>query len=105
VEALGEIDPLASLLSEVVAEGHEQGAAFADFYCTTSRFAAALERTGFVREEALDMSLPSRLQPLQQSSKPLTAALRLGSWTGDGDPFAGEDVYFTRSDCDQDRPS
>jgi hypothetical protein len=41
---------------------------------------------------------------LDHEHHPLAASLRLASWR-DGDPFGGDDVYFTRSDCDQDRPS
>jgi hypothetical protein len=104
VEALGEREPLASLLAGVVAGAHEQGAAFADFYCTTDRFAGALEAAGFATEAQLGTSFPSRFQPLDAGSRPLAAAFRLAGKEA-GDPLAGADVYFTRSDCDQDRPA
>lgn len=106
VEALGEPDALAPLLDGIAADADEDGAAFVDFYCTSARFAPALERAGFVPEEALDVRLPSRFQPLEPTPKPLTAALRLTPAADRRhDALRWDDVYLTRSDCDQDRPS
>jgi hypothetical protein len=105
VEALGELEALAGLAQELVAEGAEAGVAFADFYCTTDRYAPALEEAGFVPESSLDESFPSHLQPLEPVPRPLTAAFRLRSDGGESDPLEASDPYFTRSDCDQDRPA
>ncbi len=105
VEAIGDAAALTRLVHDLAEIGHEEEAAFADFYCTGERYGRALEDGGFVPEGSLPVSLPSRFQPLEPGSRPLTAALRLMSRTNGDDLFAGDDVYFTRSDCDQDRPS
>jgi GNAT superfamily N-acetyltransferase len=104
VEAVGEEAALRRLADDLVSRGTELGFALADFYCTSTRYAAALEAAGFVAESTLAEQLPSRFQPLEPTPRPLSASLRLASWPGPGDLFAGDDVYFTRSDCDQDRP-
>lgn len=105
VDALGDVDAVACLAYDLVRIGRERGAAFADFYCTSVRFAAGLGAAGFYPESALDVALPSRFQPLAPGSWPLTAALRLSAEDDSSTVFAGDDVYFTRSDCDQDRPN
>jgi hypothetical protein len=105
VDALGDPDGVAALAAELVHRGTANRAAFADFYCTAPRLAAPLAAAGFVEEASLDEPLPTRFQPIERPGRPLTASLRLASWTAEDDPFAGDDVYFTRSDCDQDRPS
>nr|MBA3347678.1 hypothetical protein [Actinomycetota bacterium] len=105
VEALGDESAIAALAGELARESTAAGVAFADFYCTSGRFAAGLERAGFVAESSLATPFPGRFQPLALGSAPLTAALRLHAGDAGADPFAGEGVYFTRSDCDQDRPS
>jgi hypothetical protein len=102
VEALGEPEALAGLLAAAVEDGRAAGAAFADFYCTGTQPATALARAGFVREDALAVSLPSRFQPLEPQPRPLAAAFR---FDGAADALAAGDAYFTRSDCDQDRPA
>lgn len=105
VEALGDAEAVERLAGDLARDARGEGAAFADFYCTSLALARGLERAGFVREESLPATFPSRFQPLEPASRPLTAAFRLSSWSGESDPFAADDVYFTRSDCDQDRPN
>ena len=105
VEALGEAQGLEHLARRLGREGREAGAAFADFYCTSNRYATGLERAGFIRDDALAVAFPSRFQPLEAAPRPLTAAFKLRACAEDADLFAGDDVYFTRSDGDQDRPS
>jgi GNAT superfamily N-acetyltransferase len=76
-----------------------EGAVFADFYCTSPRFAAPLEAEGFVATDGL----PGRFQPLDFSDRPIVsnfwAAPRLGVEFGAGD------LYVTRADSDLDRPN
>ena len=93
----------AELAAALVEAARRAGAAFADFACTSARFAAPLEAAGFAREELLPARLPGRFQPLDFSDRPLVscfwAAPRLG-----GDLF-GDDLYVTRADSDLDRPN
>lgn len=101
VELLGEPAGTRALAAHLAREAIGEGTAFADFYCTSERYAAALtEVAGFVPEASLGASLPALFQPLDARRTALTAAL----WTPAEAPF-GDDVYFTRSDCDQDRPN
>ncbi|MCP9485395.1 MAG: GNAT family N-acetyltransferase [Gaiellaceae bacterium MAG52_C11] len=103
VDALGEGLAVAALALHVAERGRRIGAAFADFYCTSQHAARPLETAGFVAESALGLEFPSRFQPFEPGSRPLTAAFRLASQNTE--QLTGSDVYFTRSDCDQDRPS
>jgi hypothetical protein len=103
VEAIGLEPAVVALAAELVQMGRVEGAAFADFYCTGKRFAAPLEQVGFTLADRLPTDVPSHFQPLEPSSRPLTAALRLS--LPDLGALTGPDVYFTRSDCDQDRPA
>jgi len=88
-----------------IATRHE--AAFADFYCTGPRFARALEGVGFVREEEQPIHLPALFQPLDFRSSVLNCAFKVSPQVAadSRDYFQREDVYFTRSDSDQDRPN
>jgi hypothetical protein len=101
VEALGDESALHVLAQRLAEDGRASGVAFADFYCTTGRWVPSLARAGFVPEESLPLAFPSRLQPLEAGSRPLAAAFRLAGGAGE----LGEDLYCTRSDADQDRPS
>jgi hypothetical protein len=102
VELLGDPEGTRALAVHLAEEAIGERTAFADFYCTSEPFAAALtEGGGFVPEAALGISLPALFQPLDARRTALTAAL----WAGEEGAFAGDDVYFTRSDCDQDRPN
>jgi hypothetical protein len=107
VEALGDPQRVGGLVAGIAASARAAGAAFADFYCTGAGFARGIELAGFVPEGALPVgsALPSRLQPVEPEPRPLTIALRIAAETGPADPFAGPNVYFTRSDGDQDRPN
>jgi len=102
VELLGEPAGTRALAIHLAHETASERTAFLDFYCTSEPFAAALtEAGGFVPEATLGVSLPALFQPLDARRTALTAAL----WTPDERPFADDDVYFTRADCDQDRPN
>jgi GNAT superfamily N-acetyltransferase len=89
-------DPLANALVEAA---QREAVVFADFYCTSPRFAAPLERAGFA---AVD-GLPGRFRPLDFSDRPIVSnfwvAPRLGV------DFTGGDLYVTRADSDLDRPN
>lgn len=88
-----------ALVGGLVEAAQREGVVFADFYCTSPRFAAPLERAGFA---AVD-GLPGRFQPLDFSDRPIVsnfwAAPRLGV------DFASGDLYVTRADSDLDRPN
>ncbi len=105
VEFLCAPDAAASLACELERVGRFEQAAYADFYCTSRQFADPLIRAGFVCERADEPTLPALLQPLDFSRSTLNGAFYLSPEHASGDSFAGDDVYFTRSDGDQDRPS
>ena len=102
VELLGDPDAQAALIVALLDRVDGERTAFIDFYCTSGRFAATLERFGFAPEDPA-APLPSLFQPLDPRRARLTGAF--GAAGRDADLFAGEDVYFTRSDGDQDRPN
>jgi GNAT superfamily N-acetyltransferase len=89
----------AGLVDAVVDAAQRERVVFADFYCTSPRFAEPLEHAGFV---AVD-GLPGRFQPLDFSDRPIVSnfwvAPRLGV------DFGGGDLYVTRADSDLDRPN
>jgi hypothetical protein len=106
VELLGSpaaTDALALTLAGTLARTN---AAFADFYSWSPRFAAPLERAGFLREEPRT-PLPALFQPVDFEHRPLTGAFGIvDPAAGDSREFFAElDVYITRSDGDQDRPN
>jgi len=101
LELLGEPAAAATLARDLVRETGTERTAFLDFYCTSTAFAAPLEAAGFVPEHTLGAELPALFQPLDPRRTALTAAF----WAPGKEAFDGADVYFTRSDCDQDRPN
>jgi hypothetical protein len=102
VELLGDEPAMAALAAHVAGETLGPGTAFADFSCTSRRVAAPLEDAGFLAEDPHGPTLPSLLQPLDARRTRLTGAF----WAPEGaGPFMSDDAYFTRSDCDQDRPN
>jgi hypothetical protein len=107
VEFLGDGDAGDALAQVIIDEGEAEGVAFADFYCTSVAFAEPLEKTGFVREDAMPSTLPNLFQPLEFQPMPLNGAFMVkAEVAGDNhDFFDSPDFYITRSDCDQDRPN
>ena len=107
LEFLADEDAGRVLSASLVKAGEDAGVAFADFYCTSSDLAGPLEAAGFVHEETLPERLPGLFQPLDHSRTGLTGAF----WVNPGvsqDSRAllqSPSLYFTRSDCDQDRPN
>ena len=95
----------AALARALTTEARAQGCAFADFYNTRSASAAPLEALGFVRETTLERPLPALFQPLDFRAHPINAAF----WTRGRDDaaqrYADPDLYMTRVEGDQDRPS
>ena len=98
VEALGDPAAAAGLVALALAE--EPRAALADFACATEADAEAFVRCGFVAEEALLERPPDWFLPLARSPRGLALALRAPG----ARPPHGQ-VYATRADGDQDRPS
>jgi hypothetical protein len=89
----------------LINEGEDAGVAFADFYCTSSKFAEPLEKNGFL-QETLPTRLPELFQPLEFAPSALTAALWVKPKVSADNSafFRSDNLYFTRSDGDQDRP-
>jgi hypothetical protein len=109
VEYLASPQAEAALAQAVVQAGRQQGAAFADFYCSAPRAARGLEGLGFklARGEPGEPAFPCRLQPLEGGHFRMTGLLQLpprlrGNVARLID--AGR-LYVTKSDGDQDRPS
>ncbi len=102
VELLGDPGAQHTLVADLLASVDPEQTAFVDFYCTSERFADALVQAGFARENP-DAPLPSLFAPLDARRASLTGAFAAAG--DDAALFAGDDVYFTRSDGDQDRPN
>jgi hypothetical protein len=94
VEALGDADAAAALVRLALHEA--EGAWLADFTCVNEAHAEAFVHAGFVPETSLSELPPDRFEPLGRSPRGLGAAFH--------GVDAGE-VYATRADGDQDRPS
>lgn len=105
VEFLAQPGADAALAGELARVGRVERPAYADFYCTSTKFAEPLVRAGFVCEQADEPALPALLQPLDFGRSTLNGAFYLSPAQASGTLFSGDDVYFTRSDGDQDRPS
>jgi hypothetical protein len=96
-----------ALVAELDRAARREQATFADFYCTSDRFAEALRCGGYAPESASPAPLPSLFQPLDFGRSSLNGAFYLYSAAdaGTASLFAAADIYFTRGDGDQDRPS
>jgi GNAT superfamily N-acetyltransferase len=79
------------LADQIAAAGHDAGAAYAEFLCHSSAYAAPLEAAGFRRVRGL----PSRLQPLDLRPRPDVSCF----WGYE------DDLYVTAADSDLDRPN
>ena len=102
VEFLADLNAGERLADALIARAHQHEVAFADFFCTSEIFANPLVAAGFYRESEDSGHLPCLFQPLEPRYRPLNAAIRFPS----GSPIrSGSDVYFTKSDGDQDRPN
>lgn len=102
VELLGDPGAQRTLVADMLATVDPDQTAFVDFYCTSAPFAAALQEAGFHRENP-EAPFPSLFQPLDARRASLTGAFAASG--RDASLFTGDDVYFTRSDGDQDRPN
>jgi len=109
VEFLASREAEATLAWSVVQAGRDQGAAFADFYCSSARAARGLERVGFKRASAAagTPAFPCRLQPLEGGHFKMMALLRLPDRLRGNVASLVETgrLYVTKSDGDQDRPN
>jgi len=107
VEFLGSERGTQALAAEVCRVAEERRVAFADFYCTSPRFATSLQSVGFVCELQQISHLPALFEPLDFSRPALNGAayVRPELAVDSRCYFEQPDVYFTRSDGDQDRPN
>lgn len=94
VEALGEPEAAAGLVALALSEN--EGSWLADFTCVNEAHAEPFVRAGFVPEASLPEPPPDRFQPLGRSPRGLGAAFH---------GVGAAEVYATRADGDQDRPS
>jgi len=107
VELLGDEEARRQLLMLLRNEAREAEVAFIDFQTTLPSLDSDLASAGWVRESEMPVHLPALFAPLDHRR----AALNLwGRWAripaSEQVRFFGEaPLYFTRADCDQDRPS
>jgi hypothetical protein len=102
VDAWGETDALASLLSGVLDWAKEAGARFADFFRTGGPDAEAFERGGFAWLEGDEAGqVPFLLMPLD-TARPYHEQLALRLSAARKPSYA--ETFFTRGDSDRDRP-
>ena len=94
VEALGDPEAAAALVGLALHEAED--AWLADFTCVNEAHAEPFVRAGFVPETSLPEPPPDRFEPLGRSPRGLGAAFH---------GVAAAEVYATRADGDQDRPS
>jgi hypothetical protein len=94
LEALGDVDAAAGLVGLALHEA--EGAWLADFTCVNEAHAEPFVRAGFVPEASVPEPPPDRFEPLGRSPRGLGGAFY-------GVP--ADEVYATRADGDQDRPS
>jgi RimJ/RimL family protein N-acetyltransferase len=95
----------AALASELMKTARAQGAAFADFYCTSAAAAAPLESLGFVRESSLERHLPALFQPLDFRRHDMNAAFWSHGRHDAHERYSDLALYVTRIEGDQDRPN
>lgn len=107
LEFLGSGSTGKELACAVTQAAESEGVAFSDFYCTSQAFAAPLEEAGFILEEKLGISIPSRFQPLDWQSITLNGAFWASPEVAEDSRsfFQTSDFYVTRADGDQDRPN
>lgn len=104
VEFLAEPEAAPALAAFVADQTQRSGTAFADFHCSSAESGPALESVGFRLESGGATPLPSLFQPLDDSRRSLNFAGRVApDIAGAGAAF--DNSYFTRADCDQDRPN
>ena len=102
VDAWGEADALASLLTAVLDWAYEAGTRFADFFCTGCPDVEAFQRAGFAWLEGDEAAqVPFLLMPLD-TLRPYHEQLALRLSAGQEPSYA--DTFFTRGDSDRDRP-
>jgi len=87
--------------------GKANNAAFADFFCTSKRFATPLEDCGFVREDEMLAPLPHLFQPLDFQRTFFNGAFWVNPKIASDRKkfFRDGNLYVTKSDSDQDRPN
>ncbi len=109
VEFLADPQAADALAQSVIDAASENGVAFADFYCASSRVARPLVAAGFQREEPAPGGaiLPCRFQPLEPGAFRMHGAIRLAKEPGSDSmqPIEPEDIYITKADGDMDRPN
>lgn len=94
VEALGDAEAAAALVGLALHE--TKNAWLADFTCVNEAHAEPFVRAGFVPEASLGEPPPDRFEPLGRSPRGLGGAFR---------GVRASEIYATRADGDQDRPS
>jgi hypothetical protein len=106
VELHGDTEAMTALAADVVSAAARAGASFAEFYCSAGAVSGPLRACGFSEEPEPSHALPPLIEPLNLELSPLlSGAFHVPDGLGlDPDAFASEDLYVTRSDCDQDRP-
>jgi hypothetical protein len=107
LEFLGADAAYPMMVREILTQAQVDEAAFVDLCCTSLRQAAALEAAGFVRDDQAAHPLPRLFQPLDFRPEGLSGAYWIDPEVSErgADLFSDEALLFSRSDCDQDRPT
>ena len=90
------------LLRDILADAREQNVALLDLFCSSARLAPALQRSGWLSEDAMPAEIPMLFQPPIPGRRtiPFLANLRKSSGCADIEQW-----YVTKGDGDQDRPN
>jgi hypothetical protein len=107
LEFLGTEAAHATMVGESLTQAQIDEVAFVDLCSTSPRPAAALESAGFIRDDQAEHPLPRLFQPLDFRPGGLSGAYWIDPKLSErgADLFSDEALLFSRSDCDQDRPT
>tara|TARA_Y100000588_G_scaffold89019_1_gene95396 strand:- start:21873 stop:23024 length:1152 start_codon:yes stop_codon:yes gene_type:complete len=97
------------LTENITRYGLDNGIAFADYFCTSKRFAKPLTRIGFKINSSAhnDPPFPIKFQPLDSDTSKLLGAFWISTDLREhtGKLNHRDNFYITKSDSDQDRPN
>jgi GNAT superfamily N-acetyltransferase len=103
LELVGDRDRPQALLSAMLDDARDSGAAVVDFFCSSARMDQVLADAGFLQSRmAPAAEIPILFQPIDRSR---TGVLFMASLTKAPHELATAEWYVTKSDGDQDRPS
>ena len=107
VDLLSERGMETAMAGELQRQAARANAALVDYYCTSRRNSEILTGSGFAPEESFAKPWPSLFDPLDCRRSYLTGAFMVRDMPQAelGSRIEDDQLYLTRSDCDQDRPN